>query len=123
MTYYIETFAAGASTLLAGIAGSKIGLVIADAAQSSMPPWMAWALGPFGALIGVLLALVWMAKRLTSAEVREEERRKEREADRKLTQETLISLVRDTNTVTTSAVEVMRAVNKTIEGCPGRDKS
>lgn len=123
MTYHLDTFAAASSTLLAGIAGSKVGTVIADTAQGSMPIWMEWALGPFGALVGVLMALVWIVKRLNAAETREEERRKEREIDRKLTQETLISLVRETNSVTTSAVEVMRAVNKAVEGCHGRDKS
>ena len=117
MTPHIETFAAAVSTMLAAIAGSKVGILIANIAQGAMPEWMSWALGPFGALIGVLIALRWMAVRLATSEAREEQRRQERDADRKATQETLIALVKDTNTVTTSAVEVMRAVNSTLEGC------
>ena len=122
MTPHIETFAAGFSTILAGIAGSKLGTILANAMAGNMPEWMQWLLGPFGALIGVLLALVWMTKRLSASEAREEERRKEREADRRATQETLITLVRDTNSVATAATEIMRDVRKTIEKCPGHDK-
>lgn len=117
MSPHIETFAAAVSTMLAAIAGSKIGILIANVANNSMPEWMSWALGPFGALIGVVIALRWMAVRLATSEAREEKRRQERDEDRKATQETLIALVKDTNTVTTSAVEVMRAVNTTLEGC------
>ena len=120
MHQHIDTFAAAGSTLLTAIAGSKVGLMIANATQ--MPEWMQWLLGPFGALIGVLLALVWMSKRLNTAEDREEERRKEREAERKNNQDILIALVRDSNQVTTTAVEVMRDVKDTLEGCPGKIK-
>lgn len=117
MSPHIETFAAAVSTMLAAIAGSKVGILIANVANSAMPEWMQWALGPFGALIGVVIALRWMAVRLATSEAREEHRKQERDADRKSMQETLIALVKETNSVTTSAVEVMRAVNTTLEGC------
>ena len=97
-----------------------MGLMVAN--SMPMPEWMQWLLGPFGALIGVLLALVWMSKRLNAAEDREEERRKERELERKNNQETIISLLKDSNQVTTTATEVMRDVRNTLEGCPGHNK-
>lgn len=121
MQPHIETFAAAGSTLLSAVAGSKLGLMIAN--TTPMPEWMQWLLGPFGALIGVLLALVWMSKRLNIAEVREEERRKEREAERAKNQETIITLLKDSNHITVTAVEVMRDVKSTLEGCPGHNKS
>jgi hypothetical protein len=120
MQQQIETFAAAGSTLLSAIAGSKLGLMIANAMP--MPEWMQWLLGPFGALIGVLLALVWMSKRLNAAEDREETRRKEREAERTNNQDILIALVKDSNQVTTTATEVMRDVRETLSGCPGHNK-
>jgi hypothetical protein len=121
MQPHIETFAAAGSTLLSAVAGSKLGLMIAN--TTPMPEWMQWLLGPFGALIGVLLALLWMSKRLNIAEVREEERRKEREAERAKNQETIITLLKDSNHITVTAVEVMRDVKSTLEGCPGHNKS
>lgn len=114
MNSQIDTVATAASGIVGGIAGSKFGHIIADAALP-LPSWMQWALGPFGALVGVLLALVWMVKRLNHLEEREESRRQEREVDRKMTQETLISLVKDTNTVAAAATEVMREVKTTVE--------
>jgi hypothetical protein len=121
MQPHIETFAAAGSTLLSAIAGSKVGLMIANV--TPMPEWMQWLLGPFGALIGVVLALVWMSKRLNTAEDREEKRRLEREAERTKNQETIIALLKDSNQVTTTATEVMRDVRQTLEGCPGHNKS
>lgn len=116
MNLQIETFAATASALIGGVAGSKFGHLIANAAPA-MPGWMSWALGPFGALVGVILALVWLAKRLDASEMREETRRLEREADRKATQEIMIALIKDTNAITGSAVHVMREVKEALEGC------
>jgi hypothetical protein len=113
MQPHIETFAAAGSTLLSAVAGSKVGLMIAN--TTPMPEWMQWLLGPFGALVGVLMALVWMGKRLNLAEDREEERRKEREVERSKNQDTIISLLKDSNQVTTTAVEVMRDVKRTLE--------
>jgi hypothetical protein len=121
MQPHIETFAAAGSTLLSAVAGSKVGLMIAN--TTPMPEWMQWLLGPFGALVGVLLALLWMSKRLNLAEDREEERRKEREAERSKNQDTIIMLLKDSNQVTTTAVEVLRDVKHTLEGCPGHNKS
>jgi|LakMenEpi03Aug12_release.lakeMendotaPanAssembly.Ray.scaffolds.fasta_scaffold1427043_1 hypothetical protein len=121
MSQQIETFASAASTILSAIAGSKFGSLVAVAGASQMPEWMQWILGPFGALIGVLLALHWMSRRLNAAEAREEARRIEREADRKATTETLMSLIRDSNSVATAATQIMRDVRQAIERCPTHD--
>lgn len=65
--------------ILAAFAGGKIGLFIAETVPQ-MPPWMTYTLGPFGALIAVVIGLVWVSKRLNKADEREDERRKERDA-------------------------------------------
>ena len=121
MTPATEIFATGASSMLGWVLGSKTATMIATSVVA-LPEWTTWMLGPFGSLIGVLVALKWMVGRLSKAEDREEDRRKEREIERKSNQEVLIALVRDSNTVTTSAVEVLREVKLTVEGCPGNNK-
>lgn len=108
MTYSNEVFAASGSTLIGWIAGIKAGDVVAQTVTA--PDWSTTLLGPAGALVGVLVALKWMAKRLAKAEEREEIRQAERTAESKLDRETLIALIKDSNSVTASATAVMHDV-------------
>ena len=112
MSHPIEVFAASTSILLGWIAGIKVGDVVAQASHA--PDWTSTLLGPMGALVGVLVALKWMAGRLARAEEREELRRAERAAESKAERETLIALIRDMNSVTAAATAVMQDVKTLI---------
>lgn len=83
MTPHLETIAAAVSTLTSAFLGSKLFVFATEVASSGqsgpMPEWMSWLVGPLGALVGMVAAIVWLSKRLNKAEEREEERRKERE--------------------------------------------
>jgi len=134
MTDPIEVFAAGASTLLGGFAGSKVGLAVAAALAEVAPPmpeWMQYLLGPFGALVGVLIALRWMTSRLAEAQTaaaerekaalkREEDMREENKEDRKEAWDAITALQRETNTTTQAAVTVMNEVKNIISKCGGK---
>lgn len=133
MTDPIEFFAAGTSTLLGGFAGSKVALAVADAlaVTEPMPQWMEYLLGPFGALVGVLIALRWMTNRLAEAQKatlerekaaleREDVMREENKEERKEAWEAIAALQREANTTTQAAVTVMNEVKNIISKCGGK---
>ena len=133
MTDPIEFFAAGTSTLLGGFAGSKVALAVADAlaVTEPMPQWMEYLLGPFGALVGVLIALKWMTNRLAEAQKatlerekaaleREDVMREENKEERKEAWEAIAALQREANTTTQAAVTVMNEVKNIISKCGGK---
>lgn len=83
--------------------------LLADAV--AMPDWLSMLLGPLGALVGLIIAIKWLAGRLDKSEEKYDEREKERDDDRK----TLILLVEQNG-------QVLKEVTKTLQGCPGRTK-
>lgn len=108
MTSHIDTIAAGMSAVAAPLIGSKAALLLASTVSESMPPWLAPLLGPAGALVGLVVALRWMAGRLERSESRYDAREAERDADRKA----LITVVEQNS-------NVIREVSAAIKGCPG----
>ena len=61
-----------------GIGGVKVGNALADASVGgAVPDWSRYLLGPLGALVGMVVAVWWLAKRLNRVE---EQARKDQEA-------------------------------------------
>jgi hypothetical protein len=108
MTTQIDTIAAGFSAIFATAFGSRALPVLADTAELPMPDWLRMLLGPLGALVGLIIALWWMAQRLNRAEGRFEERDKERDADRR----SLILVVEQNS-------QALRQVTSVIAKCKG----
>ena len=108
MTNIIDHLTSGIAVIVAGIFGSKVSIFIADtvadATQSVMPSWLAGLQGPFGALIGLAVGLIWMSKRLDKAETKADKREEERDNDRK----TLITVIVQNSAILT-AVEARLA--------------
>lgn len=94
MTSHLEAAAAALSTAGSSVFGyftaKNAAHMVAESAPVQMPEWLQWAVGPFGALIGLIFALRWMAGRLDKAEKKVEAREAERDEDRKRLIEVLI---------------------------------
>jgi hypothetical protein len=95
--------------------GTKLGLMLAQVAQ--LPEWSVWFTGPFGGLVGMVVAVWWLSKRLDRAEARAEAR-----------DATYVELVRTNAQVIAQNNEILRAVQGAMEhvaeatrGCPGRE--
>lgn len=108
------------AVIVSGIFGSRVatitGSIVAEATQAPVPGWMVGLQGPFGALIGLALGLVWMSKRLTAAESKAEEKEKKadekndkREAERDADRKTLITVIEQNSQV---LQEVKRHIDK-----------
>lgn len=65
----------------ATILGSKAANFIGQMAPG-MPEWAHMLLGPLGALVGLLFAVVWLAKRLKEVEAKNDVREERRQQDR-----------------------------------------
>ena len=87
MTSTIDVTLSGIAAITAGIFGSRLMVatteVVSEVANSPAPPWINALMGPFGALVGLGLGLVWMNKRLNRAEEKNDKRDEERDEDRK----------------------------------------
>lgn len=83
----IEHTLSGIAAIVAGIFGSRLMVatteVASDVVNAAVPPWVSSLTGPFGALVGLGLGLIWMNKRLNRAEDKNDIRDKERDEDRK----------------------------------------
>lgn len=108
MTSQLATVAGGISTMAAGMAGSKLLPLIADAVTDPLPVWMQYLLGPLGALAGMIVAIWWLSQRLNKAEAKAEKREDERDADRKI----LITALDQNSTA-------LREVSSVISRCKG----
>jgi len=79
----VETTLSGLAALVASLLGSKAfqaaGHLMADVTQQPMPEWATLLMGPFGGFIGLVLGLIWMAKRLNKAEAKADKRDDERD--------------------------------------------
>lgn len=103
MTHQLETITAGISTFASAVLGSQIFSALADAAPDQMPGWMKWLLGPLGALVGMILAIYWLSRRLDKAEIKADVREQERDNDRK----TLITALVENSQVIREVKEVI----------------
>lgn len=66
---------------LISITSFVTGKLILLASSSSDPlNWLEWIMGPLGALVVMVVAISWLARRLDATELREIERQKQREA-------------------------------------------
>lgn len=87
MTPLLETSTTAVSATMSAILGAQVfkgaSHFLADTAQIPMPEWVQWLVGPVGALVGLVLALRWMAGRLNKAEEKIDRRENERDDDRK----------------------------------------
>lgn len=87
MSPTIDFTLSGITAIVAGIFGSRLMLAVTDtvtdALNTAAPPWVSNLTGPFGALVGLGLGLVWMNKRLNRAEEKNDARDLERDEDRK----------------------------------------
>ena len=81
-------------TLISGMAGGKVMAEVGHTLQG-VPQWAEWLLGPFGALLGTVAAMVWLLKRLQKAEDREATRQVERDENMR----TVVSLTLQTHEV------------------------
>jgi hypothetical protein len=83
----IDHTLSGIAAIVAGIFGSRLMVasteVASDVVNAVTPPWVNQLTGPFGALVGLGLGLVWMNRRLNRAEDKNDIRDKERDEDRK----------------------------------------
>lgn len=109
ITPQLETMIAGATTMLVGMAGTRVGQTLGDAVPDSLPSWLQTISGPLGGLACMGIAIWWLSQRLNKAELKAEKREDERDAERK----TLIQALEQN----TSA---MRQVTDAIGGCKGR---
>lgn len=87
MTPTIDYTLSGIAAIVAGIFGSRLMVAatdtVSEVVNAAAPPWMNALMGPFGALVGLGLGLVWMNKRLNRAEEKNDKRDAERDEDRK----------------------------------------
>lgn len=87
MTALLETSTIVISATISAFLGSKMfragSTMVADIAQVPLPDWVQWVVGPAGALVGLILALRWLANRLNKAEEKIDRRENERDEDRK----------------------------------------
>lgn len=102
------------SAVASALFGSKFFLCIGEiATNDDMPTWMKYLLGPMGALVGLIVALIWMNKRLDKAEAKIDQREVERDKDRK----DLIEVLQKTNMVLDKSNSIHDRVEKTIIKC------
>jgi len=106
MTDQLSTTAAGVSAIASSILGSKVLPLLAQVSNAPMPQWMAWLLGPLGALIGMIFAVWWLAGRLNRAELKADQREAERDADRK----TLITVVEQNSAVIRQVTDTINEI-------------
>lgn len=112
MTSQVESAVAGISALSASLFGAKILPYIAETNPSKMPDWMEYLLGPLGALVGMVVAVCWLTRRLDKAEVKADAREAARD------KETTLLI-----TVVTENSAVIREVREVIGKCKGNHSS
>jgi hypothetical protein len=87
MNSTIDFTLSGIAAIVAGIFGSRLMIAVTDSISNVVntpsPSWLSDLTGPFGALVGLGLGLVWMNKRLNKAEEKNDKRDEERDNDRK----------------------------------------
>ena len=87
MTAILEVSTIVVSASISAFLGSRLfragSSVVAEVAQVPLPDWVQWVVGPAGALVGLVLALRWLANRLNKAEEKIDRRENERDEDRK----------------------------------------
>lgn len=76
------TFELGLSTIVGMVAAQiTAGLGYLATAAESVPEWAKYLMGPFGGLVGTMVAVWWLAKRLNKVE---ENASKQRQSDMEL---------------------------------------
>lgn len=127
MTSHIDSAVAVISTTGSALLGSQVAQsassILADATAVPTPDWMQWLIGPAGALVGLVVALRWMAGRLNKADERLQAREDERDEDRKR----LIEVLLDSTTTAKNTQEFINQTRQAIErmasavqSCPSR---
>lgn len=117
MTHDLQVLQGMISCIIGSIIGNqvfvKIGIVVANVTQEAMPIWMTYIMGPFGALVGLVIALIWFNKRLEKTEAKLDKREDERDIDRK----TLIALLESTKMVIEKNTETNEDIKSTVLHC------
>ena len=119
MTAHLDAAVAAITTFGSALLGSQVarsaGHFMAETANYPMPEWLQWVIGPAGALVGLVIALKWMAGRLNKAEEKIDRREEERDEDRKR----LIEVLAENSNVIKEAKEAYREVVGAISKCKG----
>ncbi len=114
MTTQINAITGFLSALASAIFGSKFCIFLGEVVTSNdMPIWMQYLLGPLGALVGLIIALIWMNKRLDRAELKNDARESERDTDRK----ELIQVLDRTNAVIDRSNRIHEKTEAAINNC------
>lgn len=102
---------------------------LADAVPINVPGEYTQLIGPFGALVGLVIALKWMTGRLNKSEDKYEarqlviEKRDElRQEERDTMLKTLIALSTETKDVIWQNNHIIEDFSKAIKFCPGQSK-
>ena len=113
---HIELSLSGLAALVVSLLGSKAflaaGQIVGDVTQQPLPEWANMLMGPFGGFVGLVLGLVWMAKRLNKAEAKAEKRDEERDIHLK----SMIAVVEQNSVVLRDTKEVLEEVKS--KPCP-----
>lgn len=88
---------------LSGFIGGKLGIVAATNTPA-IEPWVSQLLGPLGFLVGCIIAIRWLTKRLEKSE-----------ATTAANQETLITVLVQTKTVIEQNSEILEDVKQALD--------
>jgi hypothetical protein len=109
MPQRFEMAMAGVTIAAAGMMGGKLVPLLAQMSGAGTPDeWLRMILGPGGALVGTLIAIRWLVKRLDGAEEREgkkEQERAHREAEQAAQRVALLEKVIENGVATRQALE------------------
>jgi hypothetical protein len=121
MTYQFETVATGLLAVSASAVGAKSARLVAEVTSAPMPEWMTWLVGPIGALAGLVLALIWMNKRLDRTEAKAEAKETARDARDREERDRLIVALEQSTVAHHQVVGVLESVQEVIGSCQARN--
>jgi hypothetical protein len=123
MTTQLETVVTGFTVVAASAFGSKFACFTAEVTSAPMPEWMTWLVGPLGALAGLIIALMWMNKRLDRTESKAEAKETARDAQLREERDRLIVALEQSTVAHHDVKEVMEGVKAVIGNCQARAKT
>lgn len=127
MTHHLDAALAAIASVGSALFGSQvaksIGRAVAETAPVQMPEWMQWAIGPAGALVGLVCALRWMTARLNKAEQKMEAREQERDDDKRKLIEAMIDNTatnKNTQAFISQTRDAIERLASAVNNCPTR---
>lgn len=109
MPWRLVPFELGLGTILGIVAAQVMGFLgLVAAAANQMPEWTKYLLGPFGGLVGTLVAVWWLAKRLNRVE-------QQAAAQRQRDSEALLEILRTQTEVATKCHAAIEANTRLLE--------